>query len=337
MQIVMIAAVAENGVIGDGKDVPWRIKEDWERFKELTTDNFLIMGRKTYESIGRPLPNRTTVVLTRGDDFEPPAAMGKTRVLVAHSLDEAIRTARTARGSLADDIIYVAGGGEVYAEAMDRADALDITEVKQQATGDVTFPTIDPERWLEIRRESHDGYDFVKYVPRTFTERLTLVPATTADVEDWKVIWDDERIWSHDPDNRVADDDQAMLRLEDITQGWDENSLDLWTIRRTTDDEFLGVGGLQRTTLENGDKVWFLRYQLRPELQGNGYTPEMVTAALQQVRLVDREARVRALIKPRNVKSLEIAEQAGLKRVEERTDALGDTVYLYQGWVRQLS
>lgn len=337
MQIVTIAAVAENMVIGDGTDVPWHIPADWDRFRELTTDNFVIMGRKTYESIGRPLPNRTTIVLTRSGDFEAPAAMGKTRVLVAQDIEEAIHTARTARGSMPDDIIYIAGGGEIYAQTMDKANALDITWVKQSPDGEVHFPEIDPATWMEIRREAHETHDFVKYVPLMHTQRLTLVPATVADVDDWRVLWDDERIWEHDPENiKLKNAEDALDRLRAIERGWDENSLDLWTIRRTEDDEFVGMGGLQRVTLENGNKVWFLRYQLRPELQGNGYTPEMVTKALEYVRHVDREARVRAIIRPKNPKSIEIAENAGLKRVGERVDAIGKTAYVYQGWVRQI-
>ena len=338
MQIVSIAAVAENMVIGDGKDVPWRIPSDWDRFRELTSDNFVIMGRSTYESIGRPLPNRTTVVVTRNEAFEAPPAQGKTRVLVAHSIDEAIRTARTSRGSMADDIIYIAGGGQIYAQTMDKVDALDITWVKQTPEGSVHFPEIDENTWFQIRREEHGTHDFTKYVPISHTERLTLIPGTVNDVDDWKRIWEDERIWEHDPERiKLKDEQDATDRLQAVTRGWDENSLDLWTIRLTETGEFLGIGGVQRVTLENGDKVWMLRFQLLPEKQGNGYTPEMISKALERVRQVDREARVRLLIRPKNAKSIALAEEAGLKRVEERQDAIGKTVYLYQGWVRQIS
>lgn len=336
MQIVIIAAVAENGVIGDGKDIPWHIPSDWERFKELTTDNFVLMGRTTYESIGRPLPNRTTVVVTHQEGYEVPAAMGKTRVLVAHGIDEGIRMARTARGSMSSDIIFVAGGGEVYAQTMDKANALDITVVKQSPEGSVHFPEVDQHKWLEIRRDQHETHDFVKYVPRTFTDRLTLVPATPADAAEWKRLAEDPTVAEQSPELVVASEDEARDRLVRRRDSWDAYSLDQWTMRRTEDDAFVGIGGLRRKELENGDHVWLLNYQLVPELQGNGYTPEMVTAALQQVRLVDREARVRALIRPRNVKSIEIAEEAGLKRIEERTDPAGNPIYLYQGWVREL-
>ncbi|MGA4669495.1 dihydrofolate reductase [Propionibacteriaceae bacterium Y1923] len=336
MQIVTIAAVAENGVIGDGKDIPWKIEDDWERFRRLTTGNFLLMGRSTYEAIGRPLPNRTTVVITHQDDFEAPAPQGKTRVLVAHSIEEGIRAARTARGSLAKNIIYVAGGGEIYAQTMDVANALDITEVKLSPEGTVHFPEIDREKWLEIRREQHETHDYVKYVPVSHTARLTLVPATPADAPEWTKLASHPVVAEQSAGLRVRDEAEAAERLARRAASWDANSLDQWTIRRTEDNEFVGIGGLRRRELENGDHVWLLDYQLVPELQGNGYTPEMVRAALEQVRQVDREARVRAMIRPRNVKSIEIAEQAGLKKIEERTDPSGQPIHLFQGWVREL-
>lgn len=336
MQIVTIAAVAENGVIGDGKDIPWKIEEDWERFRRLTTDNFVLMGRSTYEAIGRPLPNRTTVVITRQEDFVAPPAQGKTRVLVAHSVEDAIVKARTARGSLAKNIIFVAGGGEIYAQTMDVASALDITEVKLSPEGTVHFPEIDSDRWLEIRREEHDTHDYVKYVPVIHTERLTLVPATPADAAEWKRLADHPIVAEQSPSLQVADEAEAAERLARRAASWDAYSLDQWTIRRTEDNEFVGIGGLRRKELVNGDHVWLLDYQLVPELQGNGYTPEMVTAALAQVRKIDREARVRAMIRPRNVKSIEIAEEAGLKKIEERIDPSGKPIFQFQGWVREL-
>ncbi|MGD7734108.1 dihydrofolate reductase [Propionibacteriaceae bacterium G57] len=336
MQIVTIAAVAQNGVIGDGLDIPWSIPEDWDRFRSLTTGNFVVMGRSTYESIGRPLPNRTTVVVTRQQDFEAPKPIGRTRVLVAHGVDEALHMARTARGSLPKDITYIAGGGEIYAQTMDKANALDITVVKTSPEGSVHFPEIDLGKWLEVRREQHETHDYVKYVPRTFTERLTLVPATPADAGEWLALAQHPDVAAQSPELVVRDEAEAVERLGRRAASWDAWSLDQWTIRRTADDAFIGIGGLRRKELENGDHVWSLDYQLVPEMQGNGYTPEMVMAALQQVRLVDREARVRAMIRPRNVKSIEIAQEAGLQKVEERVDAAGNPIYLFQGWVRHL-
>jgi dihydrofolate reductase len=152
-EIIGIAAVAVNGVIGSDNDIPWRIPADWQRFKALTMGNVLIMGRKTYDSIGRPLPGRTTFVITRdrmwrGDGVRP-----------VPDLDEAFDQAML----LNPEAIFVAGGGEIYRAAWDRLTGLEITEVDQQPDGDVRFPEIDPDEWIEIEREPGDGYSFVSY------------------------------------------------------------------------------------------------------------------------------------------------------------------------------
>jgi len=151
--IIGIAAVARNGVIGSGNDIPWRIPEDWQRFKRLTMGQVLIMGRKTYDSIGRPLPGRTTFVITRDRMWRGDGAR------VIPSLDEAWQQAAL----LAPEMIFVAGGGEIYRAAWDRLDRLEITEVDQAPSGEVTFPDIDPADWLATWREDHDGFSFVSY------------------------------------------------------------------------------------------------------------------------------------------------------------------------------
>lgn len=151
--VIAIAAVAANGVIGAANDIPWRIPADWQRFKALTMGNVLIMGRKTYDSIGRALPGRTTLVITRDRMWR---ADGVRPVL---SLDEAFDQALL----LDPQAIYVAGGGEIYRAAWDRLTGLEITEVDQNPAGEVTFPAIDDEEWMETGRESHDGYSFVSY------------------------------------------------------------------------------------------------------------------------------------------------------------------------------
>jgi dihydrofolate reductase len=152
-EIVGIAAVATNGVIGAGNDIPWRIPADWARFKRLTTGQVLIMGRKTYESIGRPLPGRTTFVITRDNTWRVDG------VQAVPSLDEAFALA----GDLDPEIIFVAGGGEIYRAAWQRLTGLEITEVDQEPAGEKTFPTIDPREWRETARDAHDGYSFVSY------------------------------------------------------------------------------------------------------------------------------------------------------------------------------
>jgi dihydrofolate reductase len=150
MTVILIAAVASNGVIGRDNDLPWRIREDLQHFKQLTLGHVLVMGRKTYDSIGRALPGRRTVVVTRQFDW---SADG---VEVAHTLDDALK--------LADGKdLYVAGGGEIYRAALPYADRLELTEVDQSPTGDVTFPAFDRSDWLETTRLPHDGFAFVSY------------------------------------------------------------------------------------------------------------------------------------------------------------------------------
>jgi dihydrofolate reductase len=152
-QIIGIAAVAANGVIGAENDIPWRIPADWQRFKALTMGNVLIMGRKTYDSIGRPLRGRTTFVITRDRMWHGDG------VRAVASVDEAIDQAML----LHPKTIFVAGGGEIYRVAWDRLTGLEITEVDQHPDGDVIFPAIDPEEWIETAREPHDGFSFVSY------------------------------------------------------------------------------------------------------------------------------------------------------------------------------
>ena len=152
-EIIAIAAVAANGVIGAGNDIPWRIPADWHRFKTLTMGQVLIMGRKTYDSIGRPLPGRTTFVITRDRTWRGDG------VHIVPSVDEAFDQAIL----LNPKTVFVAGGGEIYRAAWDRLTGLEITEVDQSPSGEVTFPEIDPDEWIEVGRESHDGYRFVSY------------------------------------------------------------------------------------------------------------------------------------------------------------------------------
>ncbi|MFF1821827.1 dihydrofolate reductase [Kribbella sp. NPDC058245] len=148
MSIILIAAVGANGVIGRDNDLPWRIREDLQHFKQLTLGHTLVMGRKTYDSIGRPLPGRRTVVVTRQPDW---SADG---VQVVHTLEEALKQ---------DGDVYVAGGGEIYRQALPYADRLELTEVDQSPAGDVTFPAFDRSDWTETARDTRDGFTFVSY------------------------------------------------------------------------------------------------------------------------------------------------------------------------------
>jgi dihydrofolate reductase len=152
-RVVLVAAVARNGVIGDGPHIPWRLPGEQRLFKELTVGHVLLMGRTTYDSIGRPLPGRTTIVLTR----DP--AWSADGVLVAHSLDEALAVA-DGLGVDAGDVM-VAGGAQVYAAALAVADEQVISEVDLEPPGDVRYPAYDRGDWLESARERHDGYERV--------------------------------------------------------------------------------------------------------------------------------------------------------------------------------
>ena len=144
--VALIAAVAKNGVIGLGGALPWRLSSDLKHFKAATMGKPLVMGRKTYQSIGGPLPGRTIVIVSRDRAFTAEGA------LVAGDLGQALALAvAAARESGADEIV-VAGGGEIYAQAIGRASRLHITEVDLAPEGDARFPTIDPDEWREASR-----------------------------------------------------------------------------------------------------------------------------------------------------------------------------------------
>lgn len=147
-----MAAVGRNGVIGAGGGLPWRIPEDLARFKRLTMGHALVMGRATFESIGRPLPGRTNIVLTRRRDWDHEG------VEVAASLDEAT-TIAASRGQ----DLFIAGGAEVYRAALETADRMELTEVDAEPEGDTWFPLVDWSNWQETQREEQPGFAFVTY------------------------------------------------------------------------------------------------------------------------------------------------------------------------------
>jgi dihydrofolate reductase len=154
MTITLVAAVARNGTIGADGGLPWHLPADLSRFKTLTMGHPMIMGRKTYDSIGRALPGRRTIVVTR----DP--AWAATGVETAASLPAALALA-------GDDVgVMVVGGGEIYAQTMPIADRLEITHVDTEVIGDTRFPDIDPARWQVAERTDADGYAFVSYERR---------------------------------------------------------------------------------------------------------------------------------------------------------------------------
>ncbi|MHA6728950.1 dihydrofolate reductase [Devosia sp. A369] len=144
IRIAMIAGVAENGVIGSDQTIPWRVPSDMAFFKRATMGKPIVMGRKQFETVGRPLPGRANIVITRQQDYQPEG------VLVVHSIDAAIEQARQIAEVDGVDEIMVIGGGELYAQLMDRADRLYISHIDLAPAGDVVFPTIAPEQWVVV-------------------------------------------------------------------------------------------------------------------------------------------------------------------------------------------
>lgn len=155
-RLTLIAAVAQNGVIGNNNAMPWRLPEDLKRFKALTLGHPVIMGRKTWASLGRPLAGRSNIVITRDRDFQAPGC------IVVDSLAAALDACAGAEQA------FVIGGAEIYALALPMAERLEITEIRRDFEGDTRFSAIDPSAWREVAREAHVGvdglaYDFVTY------------------------------------------------------------------------------------------------------------------------------------------------------------------------------
>jgi dihydrofolate reductase len=158
MKITLIAALSTNNVIGRDNQVPWRQSADMKRYKALTMGHYLLTGRKTYESVGKPLPGRTTVVITRDPDYR---AEG---VLVAHSLDEAVRLAEAA----GEDEAFINGGAEIYRQSLHRADRMQLTRIHAEIDGDTWFPEFDDvAEWRLVDSEHFDADEKNEY-PYTF-------------------------------------------------------------------------------------------------------------------------------------------------------------------------
>lgn len=154
-RIALILAVSENGVIGDGAEIPWRLPDDQRFFKNLTTGHAMVMGRATWETFPKPLPRRTSVVLTRSFGYEAPGA------LVAHDLDTAIELAATHPPADGADgnLIFVIGGAAVYADALPRASIAYVTRVHANVEGDVRFDAFcgdGPGGWTRVEAERHE-------------------------------------------------------------------------------------------------------------------------------------------------------------------------------------
>lgn len=156
--LTIIAAVANNGALGKDNDLIWHLPADLRRFKKITLGHYLIMGRKTFESLPGALPKRTTIVISRNKDFKPEGC------LVTQSLEEAIELAKKH-----DEHPYILGGGEIYRQALPYADFLDLTHVHHDFEADTFFPEIDPDQWEEIGREDHPADEKHRY-PFSFVQ-----------------------------------------------------------------------------------------------------------------------------------------------------------------------
>jgi len=141
--ITLIAAAGENNELGKDNELVWHLPDDFKRFKQLTTGHFIIMGRKTFESFPKPLPNRTHVVITRNKDYNPDG------VLVVHSLDAALLKASE------DEQPFIIGGGEIYHLAMEAADKIELTRVHGSFEADAFFPEINNDKWALHSKEYH--------------------------------------------------------------------------------------------------------------------------------------------------------------------------------------
>lgn len=165
--VAMIAAVARNGVIGVDNKLPWYLPEDLKFFKRMTQAKPLVMGRKTFESIGRPLPGRLNIVVTRDKGFQHDG------VRVCHDLESALFLADQQATIDACEEIMVMGGGEIYAQALGYASRIYLTEVEIEVEGDARFPALDGSEWQEVQRvpgspaEGQPAYSFVEYQRRT--------------------------------------------------------------------------------------------------------------------------------------------------------------------------
>jgi dihydrofolate reductase len=163
--VSIIAAVAANGVIGRDGDLPWHLPSDLRHFKRTTMGHFLIVGRKTWEEVGKPLPGRTMVVVTRD------RGLRIDDVIVVHSLKEALEAAR------GDDEVFVAGGGEIYRQALPLADRVYMTRIHADFEGDTIFPELDRNEFRLVERSDHEPDDRDPF-PYSFLVYERVLPAT---------------------------------------------------------------------------------------------------------------------------------------------------------------
>jgi dihydrofolate reductase len=159
--VIMIAAVSENNALGKNNDLLWHLPNDFKRFKEITSGHHIIMGRKTFESFPKPLPNRTHVIISRQNDFEHEGC------IVVQNIEKALSVCPI------NENLYIIGGGEIYQQSISFADQLDITRVHHSFDADVYFPEIDPEIWELTSETFHqkDERHLFDYTFQTFVRK----------------------------------------------------------------------------------------------------------------------------------------------------------------------
>lgn len=165
----MIAAIGKNNALGKDNDLIWHLPDDFKRFKQLTTGHKIIMGRKTFESFPKPLPNRTHIIITRDHNY----SLDLPSCIVVHSMDEALTLVQD------DPLSYIIGGGEIYDLGMPHADVLEITKVDESFDADAHFPEIDKKVWKLIKEEFHSSderhnynFTYLTYQRRNIQEKL---------------------------------------------------------------------------------------------------------------------------------------------------------------------
>lgn len=158
--LTLIAAAAENSALGKDNDLLWHLPDDFKHFKDLTSHHFIIMGRKTFETFPKPLPNRTHIIITRQEDYDVPASC-----IVVNSLEKALDLVTE------QDESFIIGGGEIYDLAMPFADKIELTRVHTELEADTFFPVIDENQWKVVREEFHDkdvkhqySFTFLTYI-----------------------------------------------------------------------------------------------------------------------------------------------------------------------------
>ncbi|MBE0411613.1 MAG: dihydrofolate reductase [Anaerolineales bacterium] len=162
MIVSLIVALDEKGGIGLEQRLPWRLSADLKRFKSLTMGHHLIMGRKTYETIGKPLPGRTTIIITRNPHYSAPGC-SEVQCLIAQSLKQALKLA----SDCGDDEVFIIGGGQIFNQSLQLADRIYLTQVHAEVDADTFFPLLDQNQWSEVKSSYHPADELNQY-PTTF-------------------------------------------------------------------------------------------------------------------------------------------------------------------------